>query len=59
MSQSYELTEGEKTRAFTVMVHGIWKERELGLLTREQLTERMQEARDACFETIKETTTHD
>lgn len=53
------MTEGEKTRAFSVMVHGIWKERELGLLTREQLTERMQEARDHCFETTKETNTHD
>jgi len=53
------MTEGERTRAFAVMVYGINKERELGLLTREQLTERMQEARDHCFETIKETNTHD
>jgi len=53
------MTEGERTRAFAVMVYGIWKERELGLLTREQLTERMQEARDACFKTTEETTTHD
>ena len=53
------LTKGEQIRAFTVMVYGIWEERELGLLTREQLTQRMQEASDACFETTEEITTHD
>ena len=53
------LTKGEKIRAFTVMVYGIWEEKKLGLLTQKQFTQRIQEASDACFETIKETTTHD
>jgi hypothetical protein len=49
------LTENQKDRNFQVMIYGILKEKELGLLSKDEYLLRYKEARNICYPQESET----
>lgn len=48
-------TEKQKDRNFKVMIYGILKEKELGLLSKDEYLQRYKEARNICYPQERET----